>query len=205
MFNFDNFNFEQELGRVKKLKGRERGSDLIFLIEYIKRKQGEKGYRQLREFLAGHEIDLPESEQVVDKMSWIPLSLTNALILGAVKLFGWQKGDIIEMGKASVSLNFTIKFFIKYFASIEKTFKRAAQGWKNYFTIGRIEVVSLDKKNKRIKVRLKDFHQHKILCFYFIGTFSRIIGMAVGSKNVQGEETKCSFSGDNYHEFVFQW
>jgi len=204
MFDFKNFDFEKEIEMVKKLEGQERGSDLIFLIEYIKRKKGEDGYKKVKNLLEQYEINLPDVEEI-NKMDWISVVLTTSFMLGSVKSFGWEKEDIIKMGKAAVSLNFTVKLFFKYFLSAEKTLKKAANNWHQYFTFGKVEVIDYNEKERNVKVRLKDFKRHKIICYYFLGLFGQIIQVSTGSKQIQGEETKCVFEGSDYHEYLFQW
>ena len=118
MFDFKNFDFEKEIKMVKKLEGQERGSDLIFLIKYIKRKKDEDGHKKVKNLLGQYGINLPDVEEI-NKMDWISIVLTTSFMLGSVKSFGWGKEDIIKMGKAAISLNFTVKLFMKYFLSPE--------------------------------------------------------------------------------------
>ncbi len=204
MFDFNNFDFEKEIKKIKKLKGYERGADLIFLIKYIKQKQGEKEYQRLNGFLSDYGVNLPSLEKI-NKMEWISVSLTTSLMLGVLELFNWEKEDIIQMGKAAVSLNFTVKFFVKYFFSVEKTLRQAAQNWNKYFTFGTIEIIDYNKQAKSIKIRLKNFNRHKIICFYFLGLFSQVIKIATGKERIIGEEVECFFEGGLYHEYFFKW
>ncbi len=206
MFDFNDFDFEKEIKKIKRIKGFQRAAGLASLANYLNQKQGDQAYQQLRKFLAAYKINLPKLEVLLgDGMKWSPTKFGPAVMLGAVKLFGWDKQDIIEMGKASVSFNFTIKLFVKYFSSLEQTFKKAVQLWKRYYNYGELELVEHDKQAKRLRIRLKQADRHKVVCFYYLGLFSQIVQMAVGDVQVKAKETKCPFEGDDFHEYLFEW
>ena len=189
---------------VKNDYGQERGGDVLFLYNYVKTKEGEKGLAKVIYELEEAGYEIPDFKNI-NEMDWLPSSLPTAFMLAMAKALDWRENDVIELGKSTISMHSLVKIFVRYFASVRKTFEMAARTWQKHYTFGEIEIVSLDEKKKEVMVRISKFKKHPITCLYLQGLFSKIIEVATGSGQVVSKETKCEFRGDDYHEIILNW
>ncbi|MFH1427561.1 MAG: hypothetical protein ABIG60_03465, partial [Patescibacteria group bacterium] len=120
-------------------------------------------------------------------------------------VFNLREKDIIEIGRSSVVIQSTMKIFIRYFMSAEKTLKTAAKNWQKHVSQGQAKFSKFDKKNKTAILHITDLIIHPLACLFQIGVFTKVTEIATGSKNVKIIENKCMCLGDPYHEFIFNW
>ena len=204
MFDYNNFDLAEEIEKLKKIQGKERGLHVKYLKQYLIAKEGENAPDKVRTELKRLNYELP----LIDKFSysdWAPASMTTIYMLALVKVFNWQKNDVEEMGKKMAVSSPLVKFFIKYFLSEETSFKKVHDNWRKQYSWGELRFISYDKKNKKLILRLIDFFKHQVTCDYLIGSLGTLVGLAVGGKPVRAQEIKCVFKGDDFHEFEFTW
>jgi len=195
----------KEIAFLEKLTVQERGTDIKFLVNYVKSKEGLAGLKKVEAALSKVGYQMPDVEKIGD-LEWIPSSCPTIFMVASVKVFNWQESDLIELGKSALAFHPLLRrFFIKYFLSLEKTFKKAVQIWPKQYSEGRVEIVKYEKQDQSIVVRLINFKKHPFICLFLQGVFIKIIKTETGSRKVIGRETKCAFKGDPYHEFVFEW
>lgn len=205
MFDLNKLDLNKEVEKLKKLPGQERGTDIKFLVKYIKLKEGEEGFGKVKKELAKLDYRLPDIGKI-DDMEWIPSSIPTILMVASAKVFNWREKDLVELGKSALSHQFLLRrLFMKYFLSPEKTFQKAALIWPKQYSQGRVKIVDYDKEKRKIVVRIINFKKHPVTCLALQGIFTKMIEMVTGSKKISAKETKCVFRGDPYHEYVFQW
>ncbi len=205
MLNLQSIDLKKEIQELQKNDpGKERGTDIKFLVKYIRLKKGEQGFQKVKAKLEKCGYKLPDITKI-DDMEWIPSSLPTIFMVASAKVFHWEEKEIIEWGKNAAAFHAVMRFFIKYFVSLRQTLKKMSQNWRKNYSFGDIEITECDNKKKKIVARLKNFKKHPITCIYLQGTFSKIVEISTGSQDVKAEETKCMFRGDPYHEFVFNW
>ena len=147
---------------------------------------------------------LPDIKNI-DDMDWLPLNLNSIFVVAIVKIFSWQKKDIIEMGRSSAPSSPLLRFFVRHFLSPQKTIEKATgKAWKNYYSKGALKLIKYDKKNKEVVMRITGMDWHPFTCIYHIGSLSAI-GEFVFGKKIKEQETECIYKGDKYHEFKFNW
>lgn len=202
--NFQKIDLQKEVNDLEKLTGEERGEDIKYLVSYIKKTKGEDGFKKVETELNKVGYKLPNVNKI-DNMEWIPASLPSIFLVACIKVFDLQKEDILEMGRKALGFKIVIKFYVKYFSSFKKTITKAANAWKKHYSFGEIEIVKYSNKDKILIIKLKKFKKHKSTCIYLQGLFSEIVRIALGKKEINIEETKCMFDGDDYHEYVFKW
>jgi hypothetical protein len=195
---------QEEIFQLMKLKGLERGADIEVVADYIIRKEGENGYRELKKALSNFGFDLPDIKKT-SSMEWIPEFMPHILLIGAFRFFDWTEEDVFNMGRDALSFSRTLKTFIKWFSSTKNTLVKAAKNWDKYYTHGEASLKRFDKNKKTGVLVIEDFRTHYLLCIYFSGLFSKILEVATGSKSVKIEEKKCVFNGDDRHEFKLSW
>jgi hypothetical protein len=202
MFEGKKLDLKKESEEILKIKGHERGADIKYLVKYAKLKMGDEGHRRIVEALRGIGYELPDTEKI-DTMEWIPASLPTMYMVAMITVFDWSENDIMEMGKNLIALSPLLKIYIRFFVSPWKTINEGSKRFINGYDFGRVEIGEIDKNS--VALKLYDFKKHKVTCYYFRGVFTKVLEMAIGSKNAQVTEKKCVFSGDDCHEFQLSW
>ncbi len=198
----ENFNLEKEAEILRK-KGKDaRGEILVNLINYIKKKEGDNGYKKIVEKLKelNYEIDLDN----IKSNEWYPKRINVLIYLICIEIFNWTEKDIFEIGSTTAKVSGLGKVFIKYFMSLEKMCDNIPQYWSRFLDFGRAEVVTIKKDERYYIGRLIDFDMHPIECEYIKGFLTQITSFVVEG-DIKAEETKCLHKGDSCHEFKISW
>ena len=193
---------------IEKLMNKEietRGVVLKTDSEYILEKQGESGLKKLEAEL--EEMGQPIKYQEIKSMDFYPAGLRALSLLAIKKVFGFDDEEIKEMGFMATKKSLIIKLFVRYFLSTERVFyKEAPRIWQKHWTKGTLVPVELNEKEKYAVLRLEDFELHPLYCsVYLRGYFSGILQMLIKTPKITSQETKCSFRGDQYHEYLLKW
>jgi len=192
----------EDIKKIKEIEGEVRG--VVFKTDehFILRKDKEEGIKKVKEELKNMEEEIDYTD--IDRMAFYPLSLRIFSLLAISRAFDLDKEGVFEMGKRAPRVSFLIKFFTKYFMSVEKTLGKVTELWQKHYSVGKIEDVRVSEKEGVAVFRLYEANFHPIFCNYLLGYFSSVVSMVVG-KEVRAEETKCSFKEDDYHEFHLTW
>ena len=188
--------------KLIKVKGKVRGITIKGDIEYVIYRKGKEALEQIENEMKrlGHPIKYKK----IKAMNFYPLGLEAILLLAFKKLFGFSEKEFEEIGEYSSKLPSIVRTFMQYFISMKSITKQAPKMWNNLYSVGKLEVVELNEKEKYLILRLKDFKLHPLHCLGFKGYASNTVKMVV-KNNVSVEETKCVFKGDDYHEFLIKW
>lgn len=194
---------KEEIKNLIKIPGKVRGQVFLTDLGYIKEKEGEEGVKLLKKKMAewGNPIDYDKAEVI----EWYPLGLRVISLLAIKEVFNWEEKQVFDLGNAAPKFSFIVKMLIKIFSSIEKVFNEGPKYWQRHYTKGVLENYRIDLKKKYVILRLKDFKIHPILCPLFAGYFLGIAQYSIESKEITIKETKCSFKGDPYHEYLIKW
>lgn len=196
---------QEEMERLRKLKGEIRGSAIKEDARYILEKKGEEGVKILEEELK--KIGLPIEYKKIRTTRWYPLSLRVISLLVIKKVFNFSNEDVFEMGKSAPKYAF---FFAKLatlpFVSLKEAVKTyPPRIWKGHYTIGEIQNIEFSAEKKYMVMRIKDFEIHPILCTFLAGYMVGLSSFVIKSKKIDIKETKCPFKGDICHEFIIWW
>lgn len=202
--NLEKIDLAQVIPKLKNIKGNGRGNDVKYILKHIRNTEGEEGVEKLKQELEKHGYRLPDEKELGDLQD-VPLGMWDICMVVAAKLFGWTEKDVLEMGRDSFSHNLSLKLFIKFFPSPKTTLELAAKNWKKHLSEGEAEITEFDKQKKQIILRVKNFQTHPIRCVYQKGLFQALAEYVVNSKKVNIKETKCTFKGDSYHEYIINW
>ncbi len=193
----------QEIIRhLLEIEGQCRGLALIDNLEFIKSREGEEGLEKLEKTMT--EAGYPFRRQDIKPMHFYPLGLEAIILLAMQKTFNYSDEKFEEVGSVNAKQSLVIRLFAKYFVSLKKVLSEAQRMWDRYYTVGHVGPIELDEKEKRISIRLESFKMHPLHCRILMGYLSEIVKMIVGS-SATGQEIKCPFRGDNYHEFILKW
>ncbi len=188
--------------KLMKTEGETRAISIKGDLEFILYKKGEEGLRKLEDELEkfGHPIKYKKLED----MSFYPVGLEALVFLAAEKLFNFSKEDFVEMGEFNAKVSLIVRLFMKYFVSMDSMAKESPKFWRKYYTNGDLSIVELDKEKKYAIARIENFALSPSHCCTLKGYFLSVVKMILGHP-ISCEETKCTFRGDEYHEFKLTW
>lgn len=198
----ENIISKEEMDKWMNIEGKMMGDTIITKAEFVLTKKGEHGLKQIEEALkkAGHPVDYLRLE----KLKLYPVGLEIAILVGMKRIFGFTDEDFREMGRIEAKLAIIMRLFMRYFVSLERIAKEAPKIWERVYTIGNLKISELNKKEKYLKIKLTDFPLTPILCRAHEGWFAELIHVVI-NKPVSCREIKCTFKGDEYHEFKVEW
>jgi hypothetical protein len=195
---------KEEVEKLMEIKGETRGVTFRIDRDYILKNKGEEGLRKVEGELEklGHPIKYKE----IETFGYYPVGLRALSLLAIKKTFGFDDEKIEEIGFFGTKSSLITKFFIKYVFSLQKVFFQEGQRiWREHWTIGEMVPTELNEEKKYAILQLKDFNLHPVYCVFLRGYLSGLFSMVVKSPKITCQETKCSFSGDEYHEYLIKW
>ena len=193
---------KEELDKINEVQGEIRGLSFKIIEDFVLKEEGAEGLKKIKEVIAG--LNFPRKDEKIRATDFYPLSLFSFKFLVMQKLFHYNDKKLQEIGSFRAKSSLLTRLFMRYFVSLEKVEKEAQEMWRKTTTVGNIEVVKVNEKEKHIVLRLKNYNLHPDQCHIFKGLFSTIIQMIVKDP-VVCEETKCIFLGDSCHEFSLKW
>ncbi len=184
-------------------KGKIRGVALNNYAEFIIKEDGLEGLEKIEREVA--KVGYPIKYRELKSMDFYPLGFQVITVAAMKKVLNYDDEKFYKLGGFQPKISFIIKLFVKYFVSIDRLADQVSNMWRKYYTVGELKVVELNKEKKYIFLRLEDFpchplHCHQILRGYFASTLKMVV-----RADVTCQETKCPFSGDEYHEFLIRW
>ena len=188
--------------KLMEIEGETRGVSFQADGEFIIKEKGKEGLKKLEEKMA--EIGYPIRYKEVKPMDFFPLGLRLISLLVIQELFNFDKEKIREMGAFQTKISLIVKLFMQYFGSVNILAKQAPKMWRKYYTIGDLKVPEISNEKRYGIIKVENFALHPIHCQVLEGYFANIIKMVVNSP-VNCKETKCTFRGDEYHEFLLKW
>jgi len=193
---------KEELEGLKKIEGKIKGVGLKDILEFILKEEGKEGLKKLEDTMVTLGYSLRHRD--IKGMSFYPLTLFAMLFLIIKKLFNYDRKKFQEMGRFCSKSSMIIRLYMKYLVSVDKVVKEAQAMYRKYFTVGIVKIVEYNKEKKYIIGRGKENNIHPAHCQYLEGYFASLIEMVTKS-SVTCKETKCTFKGDPYHEFLMKW
>ncbi|MBD3208208.1 MAG: hypothetical protein GF370_02010 [Candidatus Nealsonbacteria bacterium] len=192
---------KQEIERINKIKGEARGAVLKPEFEYILEHEGKEGLEKLESFL--EEMGFPLKYEGVNSMEFYPLKTKAAIFVAISELFGYGKEEFRVMGREAARFPVLVRRLMMLMPA-DKLVKEGNRVWQRYFTAGETELVKFNRKEREEVLRLRGFDIHPLECEFLVGYFAVLLQLLV-KEDVECEETKCTFRGDEYHEFVLSW
>lgn len=194
---------KKEAEKIMKIEGNVRGEGILTDVEYLQKREGEKGVKKVEEKLA--ELGYPIKFKEIQSLDWYPQGFDVLKMLVMKELFNWTDKDIFKMATFAPQVSFLVRMLIKYFLSAKKSFEQSPNYWKQHFDFGELEAYEFSEKEKRIVFRIKNYKTHPVMCVVLAGYFLQMSKYVLKSKEVTIKETKCMFKGDPYHEYVVNW
>ena len=193
---------KEEVDELMKLKGQIRGAAIKEIIKYILKEEGKDGLGKLEDVM--EKIGYPIKDRNIKAMKFYPLGLEASTLVAVKRLFNYDDKKFQDLGKFAGKFSIIIRLFMGYLVSLDKIAKETPKMWRKYFTIGDFNMVEINKEEKYVILRIENYYLHPIHCQILIGYLSSILQIVVKSP-VTCEETKCTFQGDEYHEYLLKW
>lgn len=110
-----------------------------------------------------------------------------------------------EMGVVATKKGKLCQLLERKFFDIEKILQRTVKKWRKNNTVGRLEIIEVNKTERIAVVRLYNLNYHLIFCDYFAGELEGL-GQNTEGDGLICKETKCYFRGEDFfHEFMLKW
>jgi predicted hydrocarbon binding protein len=195
---------KEELENLKKIRGEVKGMGMKTHVDFVRKKEGEKGVKKLEE--AMRELGHPIEYKKLKALGLYPLWWEALTLRVMQELFRYDDEKFVEVGEFHAKDSVVIRVFVKYFISIESVAKNISKVWEKYFTEpGEFTVEEFDKEKKSAVFRIKGFDFHPLHCQINRGIFSALTELLTKSRSVVCQETKCVYKGDEYDEFLVTW
>ncbi len=199
----ENSNLKEKTKELLQKKGNIKGETINFILQYLQNKEGDDALIKLKEKLK--ELEVPIDIEKIKSFSLVKDSIVAIIMLAIKDVFDWTDDDIYEMGKAEPKNSFIVRLLMKYLVSVEKTFQRAPEFWRKFYDFGHLEAVEFNEKEKYFILRLHKYNTDPIMCKYLAGFMHTMITFSIKEEDVSIKETKCIYSGSDYHEYLIEW
>ncbi len=193
---------QEVIEKLMQIKGECRGTALKSDADFILKEEGKDGVMKLEEKMA--ELGYPIKYKNIKATNFFPIGLRAIQLMVLKKHFGFNREKFRQLGLFQTKVSLIVKIFMKFFVSLQAVSNQAPKMWRKHYTVGNLEVSKIDKEKKEGLIILKNFNLHPFHCQFLEGFFASIVSMIVGD-TVVCEEIKCTFKGDDYHEFLGKW
>ena len=191
--------------RLIKTKGESRGMSLKGDVAYVLAKKGEAGLMKWKEEL--EKVGCPIEYDKIKILKFYPLSWRAISLLVLKKIFSWGDKEFKDLGKFefSVSMPAIVRIFMKFFYSIDIVIRDSGRIYDKYFTIGELTIPDFSYEKRYIIARIRGVDLVPEFCRVLEGFFESIMGVIGRNQMAECSETKCTFRGDECHEFLIKW
>jgi len=197
----------EEIEKIKNLEGQARGQTIKSALQTIEIMEGKEGLEKLKIRLKeiGCWLDVYEDYNKIKIFAWYPMWYDILPIVAAVDLFAWDEEKLKQFGAYNQRVSFFEKVLLKYFISLDYVFKFTPERWRKNYSVGDFAFAAFNEKEGFGILQLKNFTVHPVFCPLLLGYLISANKFVVSFKEMTGEETKCVFRGDLYHEYLIKW
>ena len=194
---------KEVIKKLMKFKGEIRGLEIKSDGQFVLKKQGLEALKKVEEKLK--EVGYPIEYEKIKSLDFYPGGIKILSLLAIKDVLNYTNEDIKKLGEFDSQTSLIIRFFIMHFAFASKFFfKQSPKIWRKHWTSGNLIPLNYDEKNKVVIIQIKEFNLHPIYCVYLQGYFSAIFRLLIKSEKATCQETKCSFKGEQLHEFLIK-
>ena len=194
---------QEELNKIKQIQGKIIGFSFREDFEFIKNKKGEEGLRKIERAL--QDLGYFFKPDDIKKYQWYPWYQNILILVLAKNIFHWNEKVFWEWGRFNAKISFIAKLMMKFFVSFERLLKEAGNYWQRYFTLGKLEVETLNQRERFTILILKEFPSHPLFCRELEGFFWQTASYVLPKEGLKVEEIECPFQGGKVHRFKISW
>ena len=190
--------------KLMEIKCEIRGVDLKTDAQFVLKENGKEALKKVEKELK--KVGYPIEYEKLDTMDFYPGGLKALSLLAIKKVLNFDDKKIKEMGVFAPKTSLIVKLFIRSFYPLKKFFfQTSPKVWKKHWTVGDFVPIEFNEEKKFAVIRVENLNLHPVYCTYLRGYFSTFTQIITGGKRVICQETKCSFQGDKYHEYLIKW
>jgi hypothetical protein len=193
---------KQEIDKLMSIGGETRGVSIKNHRDFILKKKGQEGLKKFEKAMS--EIGQFLEYKSLQETEFYPVGLEAVELLVIKALFGFSDKEIEEMGAFESRVSLLMKFFFHYFVSLKTLAEKAPAMWRESYTVGSLSVKEWSKEKKYAIIVIENFSLHPVHCVQMRGYIANILKMMVGTE-VSCQESKCTFNGNECHEFILRW
>lgn len=192
---------KEKAQEIMKTPGEVRGVCLKVDMDFLKKEKGEDGLRRLEKELEN--LGYPFEYKNIKIGDFYPVGQDIIDMWVIWQIFDFDNEKMRQMGYEAPKFSIFLKLIMQ-FTSLSSTLSEAPRMFREHFTIGELEVINIKEKERIVVVAIKDLNLHPVFCLSLEGYFSRLTEMIVKTK-VNCREVRCTFLGDDCHEYLLQW
>ena len=193
---------KEVLEKLAGIEGESRGTSFKADGEFILKEKGEEGLTILEKRMT--ELGYPINYKKMKATDFFPSGLRGLELVVIRELFNFNREDFAQMGIFQTKTSLILKLFMKFFVSLEVLSKKVPAMWRKYYTTGDLKATEINNAEKYLILVLDNFALHPFHCQLLEGYFANTVKMVIGVP-VICKETKCTFRGDDHHEFLVKW
>lgn len=194
----------QELRKIKKIKGKIRGTAFRNDFDCVKEKGGKKQLDQVKKRLRELGCEEEIYQEKISIFNWYPLWCHVLFFVILNEEMGWREKDIFNIGFHGTRASLVLRIIPKQAFNLEKIFSQSHKYWDKNFSVGKMEAEKYDLKEKYVVLKLKEFNVHPLECWTIKGYLAGFMDI-LGKSDVQVKETKCTHQGNKFHQFKITW
>ena len=193
--------------RIINTKGKVRGWDLKWIVEFIVKEKGKKGLEKVKKRM--EELGCPLPEEYLKRVEFSPLGLRILIILSAKEVFDWGEKKLQEWGESIPKRLMVMKIFSRLFGINKKfLFYDLPKISSRYLKGLKVVPIEADIKQKYAIFRFNkpdisgiSEEIEKVSLAFYKGFILGWAQMVLGSEKIRCE----IYKKDKYYEFVIRW
>lgn len=193
---------KKEAEKLMNIEGEVRGLGIKDYFSYIEKKIGRETVEKVKQEIRALGYDFQVDK--IANLGFYPVGFEALTLVAIHKILGFDKEEIRKMGGYQAKSSIIMKFFMKYFVSVDKLAEEAPKMWRKYYTEGKLSVPELSIEKREGVIILEGFKLHSLHCRVLEGYFATVLSITF-REEVNCLETKCPFQGDPVHKFSLSW
>jgi len=194
---------QEEIEKLKEIKGEVIGVSLKEDFQFILKKEGEEGLKKVEEEM--EKLGYPLKFKEIKSFQWYPWHLNLLFLVVAKNIFQWSDEDFRENGRFSAKISIIAKIMMKYFISLRRCFEEASNFWRKYYTIGEMRTEKLDEKERYAILVLSGVTGHPVFCRILEGYIWQVVSYVAPKEKLEVREIECVFEKGKVHKFKVTW
>ncbi len=188
---------------LMEIPGEARGMHFKNDSQYVLSKWGEEGLKKVEKEL--EKVDCKINYREIRPLDFYPIGLRPISLLAIKKALNLKDDDVRDLGSFGATASLIVKLYLKFFYSVSVITEKAPEIWQGYFTVGELKVIEFNEKEKYSILEVRNADLHPVFCSLCLEGYLRSIVKMVVKSEVTCEEKKCTFKGDENHEYLIKW
>lgn len=192
-----------EFGQILKLDGQVRGSALNTDAAYVESREGRAGLHRIE--AAFQTMGYPLQYSKINSMGWYPVCLRVLSLRLIQDILMLDEAGLRAMGDGAPKFSFLVRVGMDLPAPPPAVANEIPGYWRRHYSVGELRASEMNLQARSLRLQLRDFRLHPVLCRYLEGYFGRLLQFGIADRQVGCRETKCVYDGDAWHEYEISW